>query len=716
MMLAVGIALGWGLRDGVCALAWFFAATIALLLLFLVWLKRHCFSSAQPVVSAILSDMRHGHACLALLALCFLLTGAGLSALHFEKIAVAWPRETRVWTAVVRSVNKITDRGTQVDISMLDPGFRGKTVRAFFEQNGSRLSAGQHVSLHAAIREPENAGNPGEFDQRSFLLTHGISGTCWTASGQWVLLPTDGAGTLAETMLQARERLIARYEARLSADALPIIAALTLGDKTILDRETKELFSETGTSHILALSGLHLGILFSIFNLVLLRHCRRRFPRVIAALLGMGLVWLFVMLCGQSASLVRSATMLTLLNALTCVQRRSSTLNNLTLTGIVMLVASPLTLFDVGFELSFLSVLSIILFNDFVWRHVPLPAPYGNYYEIPHESECASHRLYRLRVFRFKLKFAVHRAIRRLFGFIAVSLSAQIGTVALVAYYFHTVSPLAFLANFIVIPCATLLIGGAVAFFVFPFAQGALATAGNTIVRFMTDGLVAVSKLPLSHVDIHANICTLLAATLATLCLIGFCIRHRSWKIYAFTLFVALGAASECITSRTERIRPQIIVYNVRKASAVHFITSAKSSYVFSTSPADSTFGALAYIEQNFWSNNAMTHPRFVAQGFEDRQITVRRDAIVFGGKSVAIVGREFQFRKVQRPLAIDVLIIGRGFRRHIADLRKIYAPRTIVLDASLSRNFSERLKEECREAKIPCHAVSESGAFVLPL
>ena len=225
--------------------------------------------------------------------------------------------------------------------------------------------------------------------------------------------------------LHQRSVLLQRLESSgLSDDQYAIVAAMALGDKSALTHELKDTYSKTGASHILALSGLHLGIIYALLSILVVGR-RWQMITQVAIILS---IWAFVFLVGMSASVVRSAVMLTVYALLALGHRRKMSVNTLAFTAIIMLLISPQALFDVGFQLSFMAVFCILLFVPLFYR--PFSAEY----------------------------LMTHRTVSWLWGMVAVSVAAQIGVAPLIAYYFGRFSCYFLLTNFIVIPAATLIL------------------------------------------------------------------------------------------------------------------------------------------------------------------------------------------------------------------------------------------------------------------
>ena len=270
--------------------------------------------------------------------------------------------------------------------------------------------------------------------------------------------------------LHQRSKLLERFSDNgIDGDAYAVLAAMSLGDKSALSRDVKDTYSVSGASHVLALSGLHLGIIYMLLSMFL---PRRRWP-ALSQLLIVLMIWAFVFLVGMSVSVVRSAVMLTLYGLLSIGNREKMSINALAFTAIAMLMWNPAWLFDVGFQMSFMAVLAILLF-------VPLfedvfPAEY----------------------------LMEHRWLKWAWGMVAVSCSAQLGVAPLIAFYFGRFSTYFLLTNFIVVPAAILILWLSIVVLVFP----SLAYLLLYIVQLLNAILLRITAIPGASIDgLHPSV------------------------------------------------------------------------------------------------------------------------------------------------------------------------------------------------------------------
>lgn len=275
-------------------------------------------------------------------------------------------------------------------------------------------------------------------------------------------------------MLTFRQRLLHLFSrGDVSGGNLAVISALTLGDKTMIDRHVRTVYSVSGASHILALSGLHIAIIYTL--LMLLLDGRRLFRlRIAARLLAIATVWWYVMIVGLPVSAVRSALMLSVCSVVAVANRESLSLDHLALAAFVVVAVSPMSVFDVGFQMSFIAVASILLFVPQMERLL------------------------------FRSPIWQRQPMRWVSGMVTVSLAAQLGVSPLTAYYFGRFSCYFLLTNFIAIPMAMLLLYGALAMFLLswqPVVSGLLAYGLGSAAQLLNDALALIAGLPMASIE-----------------------------------------------------------------------------------------------------------------------------------------------------------------------------------------------------------------------
>jgi competence protein ComEC len=427
------------------------------------------------------------------IAVCFVLLGWLLAARQKESMRVQWPEEEVKYEAVVLSEPQEKPKTIAVDIMLVKSRqklkcyfYKGKGRQASGDRSRS-LKIGDGLRIQSRIRGNSD-WRRGTFDYRHYLEIHGFTGSTFVSSWKWqkARVSLEGLSRLERTklyFLKQRTRLLQRLAVE-GADnnQYSVLAAMALGDKSALTKELKEVYAVTGASHVLALSGLHLGIIYTLLSMLIVG---RRWQMVSQVLIVLS-IWAFVFLVGMSTSVVRSATMLTIYALFSLGHRNKMTVNTLAFTAIVMLMANPLSLYDVGFQMSFMAVFAILV-------------------------------LMPLMISVFSQEYLLsHQVVRWFYSMVAVFCAAQIGTAPLIAYYFGRFSTYFLLTNFLVVPAATLILWLSPVVLAFP----SLAYLLLYIVKCLNTVLEQIAAWPGASIEaLHPSVVQTVMIYVVVLCI-----------------------------------------------------------------------------------------------------------------------------------------------------------------------------------------------------
>ena len=317
---------------------------------------------------------------------------------------------------------------------------------------------------------------------------------------------------IAAEMGEKRKMLTSKYvEQGLSGDTYDIVAAMTLGEKKGISKEVRKVFSASGGAHILALSGMHLGILFMILTFLL---PTKRWPKI-SVLTELLAIWAFVFLIGFQPSLLRAAVMLTIYSIAKMLSRNTRSMDVLAFTAALLLVVSPQWLFDVGFQMSFAAVTGILVLYGPIFRFLTY-----------REKEAEQPSLLAVCCWTF---------YDGIVGLVVISLTAQLGVAPLVAYYFGNFPTYFILTNFIVTPAAFLIIILAIGLLMgIP-----LLTPLTMVVQGMHTSLLWIKNLPYSNLEVRLSVwqTLLVYVIIISLCsLVYLCIRKTDRFLRAMPL------------------------------------------------------------------------------------------------------------------------------------------------------------------------------------
>lgn len=255
----------------------------------------------------------------------------------------------------------------------------------------------------------------------------------------------------------------------LTPNASSISKALLIADKSELSRSTKKDFSRAGASHILAVSGMHVGIIFTAISSLLSIFFKQRNYKLICNLISLIFLWFYAFICGLQPSIVRACTMFTIPIIGQILHRDYISFNSLLFTAFCMLIYDYTYLFNIGFQLSFLAVSGILLFQKQIFN-----------------------------IFRLQNKILIW-----LWNLTSVSIAAQITTLPLTIFYFHELPILSIISNLVVIPLATLLIysSGLYIFLSISPSDNFMSIVINTLSYWFTSSVKEISKISYSVIE-----------------------------------------------------------------------------------------------------------------------------------------------------------------------------------------------------------------------
>ena len=409
-------------------------------------------------------------------SLFMLAVGAFVEHGQYEAKAPLWGSGARLYEAQLLEVplhkgtsTKVLAHIVDVDSALSVDARREGVGYLYFPRSvaADSLEIGDLLRFEAELRPSANSGNPAEFDIERYHYIKGITGSAYLWGGAWEILG-HGEKTLSMRALAMREKVIGKYrQLGFEEDDLSLLSALTVGEKRDFPQELKEGYTAAGASHILALSGLHLGIIYMLLTLLLPSRGRNRLFIILREAIIVVALWAFAYVAGLPASVVRAAILFTLMSLGRCLRQESSSVSSLAFAAIAMLLFSPHLLFDVSFQLSFSAVFAILLLT-------------------PHLQDAL----------KVNGRGWLYRYVANL---LILTFAAQVGTLPFVWYHFGVLPLYSLLTNILVVPLAFVLMALALLLLVTSFAVplcGAFATALQFVTSVMNGGISFISSLP----------------------------------------------------------------------------------------------------------------------------------------------------------------------------------------------------------------------------
>ena len=267
-------------------------------------------------------------------SLFLLVLGSTVTQIQWDKINCDWSSEKKVYRGVVQETPVEKEKVMVCKVKTED---RQVLLSVYKDSLSQTLQSGDNILFYGKIRSPHNAGNPYEFDYASYLLRKQISGTAYVYAGYWRVMDKPRVLGIKQQALACRDKIVGCYRQwGFKGEEFAVLSALTVGYKEELSDELRESYSVAGISHVLALSGLHVGILWFLFGYMLRPFCRNRAMRILKWVVVTLLLWSFAFVAGLMPSVVRAVIMCMLVELGTLGGKRGKPLNILAIAAFSM--------------------------------------------------------------------------------------------------------------------------------------------------------------------------------------------------------------------------------------------------------------------------------------------------------------------------------------------------------------------------------------------
>jgi len=537
---------------------------------------------------------------------------------------------------------------------------------------------GSQIIFSRALQPIRNSGNPGSFDYERYTSFNGIYQQVYLGSGDYIELPVKNKNWLTQFLFVAREKvlhIITRYIP--GEKEAGLAEALLVGYKDDLDKTLIQSYSNTGVVHVIAISGMHLGLIYWLLTVIMSPLKKRKYTNWVVPISVIAGLWLFALLTGGGPSILRSAVMFTCIVIGNSLERKTFIYNSLAASAFVLLCINPFWLWDAGFQLSYTAVLSIVIFMKPVYDW-----------------------------FYFKNKI-----IDTIWKLMAVTIAAQLLTTPVSMYHFHQFPVYFLITNLVAVPLSSLIVLFEIALCAVGFAPALAKPAGillHWLIYSMNSFIEHMESLPFSLWNgMQVNI-------LQVLLLYGVITGIAYWLMKKNTTAFITGLAClfgflllRTISFINADQQQQLIVYNIPKHQAIDFI--AGRDYYFK--------GDDELVTDNFLQNFHLKPSRIL-----HRINPV--DAMpglffagpfgIFNNKKILLIDKPWMYSNSHEKLAADLVIISKNAPVQIALLAQILNCRQIILDASNSPQKVNKWKQEAAKLGLHCFSVVDNGAFVM--
>ncbi len=544
-----------------------------------------------------------------------------------------------------------------------------------------RLKAGQTIVFSSKIDSLDMPKNPFGFDYSQYLQLNGVQGSIFLNNGEWHLADDNVRG-LKQHALNVRQLLVGQLEkAGLEGNELGLASTLVLGYKNNIDAEVKQAYMNAGAMHVLAVSGLHVGIVCTVLEFLMMLlggNIAFRFKRIVIVLL----LWAYAFITGLSPSVLRATVMFSFVEIGRLIKREMSIYNTLAASALLLLTINPDMLFKAGFQLSYAAVLGIVSLQP---RIVSL-----------------------VRVSRG------NKPLRWLWELTAVSIAAQISTLPFCLYYFERTPVYFWMSNVIVSPGAGIMIGLTLLLFAaspFEVVAKAVGVVVTYAAKSMNGVVRAIANLPYSTIEnTYISIFQAFMIGVVVLAALIWLMSHNgNWLLCSLTALLLFQLPFSISSIRNSSIQALCVYYSPRNSLA-QFVDGSQSYWVKNAIGDSHRAGQMVKGGNIFW--NTKWSETIDTDSTENNGCMISQNGFFMFDSICGLIvdGNTHRFR-MKKPMTIDYLIVSGNPQIRARQMPETLRFKNVIIDGSVPPwTVNEWVRRYPNSA---IHNIRKQGAYI---
>ncbi len=549
------------------------------------------------------------------------------------------------------------------------------------EPTSKRLKYGDRIIVGKHLQPIKNSGNPAAFNYKEYCAFQQIFHQVFLKKNEWVLSKEYNQASLMSLIFDSKNYILRSLQNYIpGVDESSVAKALLIGYRIDLDKDLVQAYSNVGVVHLIAISGMHLALIYFFLVWLFAKIPFVRNSELTKLVLVLSCLWFFSLLTGAPASVLRAAVMFSFIAIGDLFDKRNSIYNSLACSAFILLCFDPYMLWDVGFQLSYLAVLSIVVFQKYIY----------NWFYFKNKILDASWKL------------------------ASVSLSAQILTLPICIYYFHQFPLLFLVSNMIAIPLSTIALWGSILIVVLspiPFMAIFFGKILWAVVWLLNYCVLKINLIPFSlWGGLSISISDTVLLYFFSFAILFWIVKKN---MAAFKIAVAFIFAFVLLSSFKKweaQRQKKIIVYNVAQHNAIDFIKGDQYYFV----------GDLEEVSDKLLMNYNVNPARVAFMANHESSmpeiIYKKNNFYQFYNRKLLVVDSSRLYYPLDKKISIDYIVISKNPQITISSLSNIFDCGYYIFDASNTPWKIEKWKKECEELHLQSHSVSEQGAFVTDL
>ena len=507
--------------------------------------------------------------------------------------------------------------------------------------------------------------NPHQFNYKTYLEKQYVFHQMYPENSELFKLRSSNSTIfgLADNIRNTINEKLIQYDFK--GDELAIINALLLGQKQDIDRDIYENYANAGAVHILAVSGLHIGIIFILISFVLKPIGRLKHGVFIKTLLVVLFLWSFAIVAGLSASVTRAVAMFSILSIGMQMKRPTNVYNTIAISIFFLLLFKPMFLFDVGFQLSYAAVLGIVAIYPYLYRF-------------------------------WKPKY---RFVDKFWQIFVVSLAAQIGVFPLSLFYFHQFPGLFWLSNLVIIPFLGIILG--LGLFIIALAllnilPPSLSRIYESIIQAMNWFIEWVSTHEKFLIkDISFGILFVVASYLIIISFVKY-LKIKNFRNLIYVLVSLLFLQASLIFNKIKFQHNEFVIFHKSRNTLIGEKADSKLIVHHNLDSIQDDF-----IVKNYTIGNHIN---------EIKQDTLKNIYQIRNKKLLIIDSLGIYNVKSFRP---NFVLLRDSPKINLNRLIDSIMPELIIADGSNYRSYIERWQKTCNKRKLPFYQTGKNGAYI---
>ncbi|MBD3864024.1 ComEC/Rec2 family competence protein [Olleya marilimosa] len=449
-------------------------------------------------------------------------------------------------------------------------------------------------------------------------------------------------------------------------DQLSIINALILGQRQNITKEVYDNYTNAGAIHILAVSGLHVGIILLILNLVFKPIERLKNGKFYKTLILVILLWTYALIAGGSASIIRATTMFSIVAIGINLKRPTNIYNTLAVSVFILLLIKPNFLFDVGFQLSYAAVIAIVSFQPIIE----------------------------------KLWTPKYKIVTLLWQTLTVTVSAQFGIIPISLYYFHQFPSLFWLSNLIVIPFLSIILGLGllvITLALFGLPKTLLSDAFGMVINWMNSffGWIS-SQEDFLIIDIPFTVAQVIVSYIFIFCLYAL-YHNKNYRWLQLTLISVLVL----------QLSYTIVQFNSKSNQFIVFHKSRNTLLGKKHNNQLATFSTLKTAE-----TNAIIRSYAVKNALQTMPSKPIINLYKLNNKHLLVVDSLAVFNL--KGITVDYVVLTQSPKLNLTRLIDSLKPKVIIADGNNYRSYVNRWEATCLKQKLPFYHTGKTGAYII--